>query len=80
MRRAATSIALNVSEGAERRGKDRDLHYSYAAGSARELRSALRVCEAWRYVRPGAVARVRDLLEQELKILWRLQHPKVPRS
>ena len=74
-RRAATRVALNVSEGAERHKKDRELHFSYAAGSARELRSALVIAEAWGYVTAEKLVVVRDLIEQELKVLWRLQHP-----
>src|SRR5271154_3616783 len=74
-KRAAMSVALNVSEGAERRGKDRNLHFSYAAGSARELRSALRIAEAWGYLRAERLVVVRDLIDQELRVLWRLQNP-----
>lgn len=80
MRRAATSIALNVAEGAERRGKDRPLHFSYAAGSARELRAALFVAEKWRYVDAEALRRVRGLIDRELAMLWRLTHPRSTNS
>lgn len=50
LRRAMSSVALNVAEGSDQRGARRASHYSIALGSARESWSALRVAAAWRYV------------------------------
>ena len=74
-RRAATSTALNVDEGARRQGKDRLQLYRISAGSAAELRMALRVACAWGYLEQGAVAETLRLLDAELAMLWRLTHP-----
>jgi four helix bundle protein len=46
LRRAASSIALNVSESAYARGGNRKALLSVAAGSANESRAALRVARA----------------------------------
>jgi four helix bundle protein len=50
LRRALSSVALNVAEGSGQRGARRGSHYSIALGSARESWSALRVAAAWGYV------------------------------
>ncbi|MCE9571652.1 MAG: four helix bundle protein [Deltaproteobacteria bacterium] len=44
--RAATSVALNLAEGAKRRGRDRAHFYRIAAGSAAESRACLDVAAA----------------------------------
>jgi four helix bundle protein len=66
MQRAANSIALNIAEGAERRGRDRAHSFRVASGSAAELRTALRVAVAWRHV-PA------DSIEPALDHLYRLR-------
>ena len=47
LRRAASSVPLNLAEGNRRSGKDRHYHFRVAAGSADELRAALHVASAW---------------------------------
>ena len=47
LRKAAASVPLNLSEGRQRRGKDRRYHWSVAAGSAAEAQSCLLVAQAW---------------------------------
>ena len=71
-RRAATSIALNVAEGGRRRGKDRVHLFRIAAGSAAELRVALRVAQAWGYVEASRLVQAQALLDRELGLLWGL--------
>ena len=48
--RAGSSISLNLAEGNRRAGKDKQNHWRIAAGSADEVRTALRVAEAWGYL------------------------------
>ncbi len=60
LQRAATSVSLNLAEGAKRRGRDRAQFYRIAAGSAAEARACLDVAEAL-----GVVARV------EIEAAWR---------
>ena len=43
LKRASSSTALNLAEGAGREGRDRRQHYRIARGSARETQAALRV-------------------------------------
>lgn len=50
LRRALSSVALNIAEASDQRGARRDSHYSIALGSARESWSALQVAAAWGYI------------------------------
>lgn len=56
VRRAATSVALNLAEGAERVGRDRVHAFRIASGSAAEVRAALRIAVAWGYVSADLMA------------------------
>jgi len=76
MRNATQSMSNNLGEGAGRFGKDRLLHYRYAYGSARELKRLLKFAVAFGHVRDTAIEHLRELLDSELAILWRLTHPK----
>ncbi|MEW6745422.1 MAG: four helix bundle protein [Planctomycetota bacterium] len=74
MRRAASSVPLNLAEGSRRHGKDRLQLYRIAAGSADELRTALRVALAWGELDHSAIAEPLALLDRVLAMLWRLTH------
>ncbi|MEW6747417.1 MAG: four helix bundle protein [Planctomycetota bacterium] len=74
IRRAALSVPLNIAEGSRRHGKDRLQLYRIAAGSADELRTALRVALAWRELDQTAIAEPLALLDRVLAMLWRLTH------
>ena len=74
LRRAATSVALNVAEGARRQGKDRKHLFTVAAGSAAEVRTALAIARGWGYLPATGAERVDALLDRELAMLWRLTH------
>jgi four helix bundle protein len=50
LRRALSSIALNIAEGNRSQGGHRVARFSTAAGSNAESRAALRVAVAWGYV------------------------------
>ena len=66
IRRAASSIALNLAEGSGRAGRDRLHSYRIAQGSTLEVQAGLRLAVAWGYVEETAVAatlaRLDDLL------------------
>ena len=49
MRRAASSIVLNIAEGGGSSGRTRMERYRNALGSAREVRACIEVARAWRY-------------------------------
>jgi four helix bundle protein len=50
LRRAASSIVLNISEGSYARGRNRAALYHVALGSAKETRACLDVALAFGYV------------------------------
>ena len=72
MRSAASSIPLNLAEGRRRLGRDRAHSWRIAAGSAEELRAALRVALAWGDVEATEVSEALDLLDRVLAMLWRM--------
>ncbi len=74
LRRAASSIPLNIGEGNERRGGDRVHHFRVAAGSAAETATALHVAEAWGYARSEALAPALAACDRVRAMLWRLTH------
>jgi four helix bundle protein len=49
MRRAASSIVLNIAEGSGSNGGTRKERYRNALGSAREVVACIEVARAWRY-------------------------------
>ena len=72
MRRAASSIALNLAEGNRSQGGNRVARFSTAAGSTAEVRAALRVAVAWGYVTGEAVLASDELLDRIAAMLHRL--------
>jgi four helix bundle protein len=50
LRRAASSVVLNVAEGSGSFGRVRTVRYRTALGSARETLACLRVAEAFGYI------------------------------
>ena len=50
MRRASSSVALNIAEGMYSRGKNRTARYHTALGSMRETQSCLEVAIAFGYI------------------------------
>ena len=76
VRRAASSVALNLAEGNRRNGQDRMQFFRIAAGSAAEVRAALEVAQAWGMIDTAAVAEAE--LDRVLAMVWRLTHPRRP--
>jgi four helix bundle protein len=76
IRRAGSSVPLNVAEGARRSGRDRNHAYRIAAGSAAEVRAALAVARGWGYVDSARAAAADALLDRTLALLWRLTHSR----
>ena len=72
MRRAASSVALNIAEGNRRAGQDRLQFFRIAAGSAAEVRAALQVGQAWGSIEASPAAEAG--LDRVLAMLWRLTH------
>jgi four helix bundle protein len=74
IRRAGSSVPLNVAEGARRAGRDRQHAYRIAAGSAAEVRAALSIAHGWGYVELEQAQVADALLDRVLALLWRLTH------
>ena len=69
---AASSVALNLGEGARRFGGDRRHLYRIASGSAEEVRTGLRVATAWGHLSERTTARVNAEIDRLQAMLWRL--------
>lgn len=74
LRRSASSVPLNIGEGAYSRGGNATARFQDAAGSASETRSALHVAAAWGYLTAAQQMPVDALLDRILAMLWRLTH------
>ncbi len=72
IRRALSSVALNIGEGSGNEGGTRLARYSPAAGSNAEVRAALRVAIAWGYVSGTEVKAGEQLLDRIAAMLYRL--------
>ena len=72
IRRALSSIALNIAEGSGNEGGTRLSRFSSAAGSNAEVRAGLRVAVAWGYVGAGDVEAGERLLDSIAAMLHKL--------
>jgi four helix bundle protein len=70
LRRASSSVALNMAEGSGSRGGIRNARYRSALGSARETRACLDVAAAFGYCQTGQ--NVRGRLNVVGVTLWKL--------
>src|SRR5690606_18417651 len=69
---AASSIALNLGEGARRCGADRRHLYRIASGSAEEVRTGLRVAAAWGHLSERTTAEVNAEIDRLQAMLYKL--------
>jgi four helix bundle protein len=74
LERAATSIALNLSEGNAVRDGNRKARFKNALGSAYETRSALKVAAAWGHIGEDEAARLDRALDCIAARTYRLIH------
>ena len=72
--RAASSVALNISEADYSDGGNKRARLFTAAGSANETRAALRIATGWGYCSEGETAAAMALLDRIIAMLWRLTH------
>jgi four helix bundle protein len=70
MRRALSSVALNIAEGEHQRDGRARTHFGIAMGSANESRAALEIAEALGYIADQHDAR--DALDRIARSLRRL--------
>jgi four helix bundle protein len=72
LRRALSSVALNIAEGNQSEGGHRLARFSTAAGSNGEARASLRVAIAWGYVLAHEIEAGEELLDRVAAMLHRL--------
>jgi four helix bundle protein len=72
LRRAASSVTLNLAEGSRSKGGNKQKHFAIAHGSANEVRAALQVARAWGWLSDAAAPFA--ILDRLLALLWRLTH------
>jgi four helix bundle protein len=74
LRDATSSIALNIGEATGRTGADRLHHFRIAAGSAEEVRTALRLAVAWGDLPLVVIQPALQRLDRIVGLLWGLTH------
>lgn len=77
LRRAATSVAVNIGEACGKRGADRRRFFEIARGSALECAAALRVLLALGMIKQQRFAAGRALCERLYAMLTRLCRPRM---
>ena len=70
LKRAASSVVLNLAEGQRFDNGNKLRHYKIAQGSAHEVKAALDVAEGWGYI--AHATEERALLDRLLAMLWKL--------
>ena len=76
LRRAATSIPLNLAEGGGLQGGNQKTRFLTALGSAREVGAILEVARRWRYVPEAQLSESLTLLDQVTAQTYRLVNPR----
>jgi four helix bundle protein len=74
MRRACTSVPLNIAEGVHSKGGNQKARFHNAMGSARETMAAIEVSVAARYVDAAGTPEVLRRLDGIVATLWKLTH------
>ena len=72
LRRAGTSVPLNIAEGAHGRGRRKQLSFSVALGSARESRACIHAAAALGYVEGDAYDALLGELDAVIAMLYSL--------
>jgi four helix bundle protein len=74
LKRATSSVPLNLAEGLGHKGGNREQRFHTALGSAREVAACLDVAVAWGYL--GSEAEVIDEADYLVCMLYRLVHSR----
>ena len=72
IRRSATSVPLNIAEGAYSQGRNRTARFYNALGSAKETCSALQVSAAWGYLDKAQISECLALYDKVIATLYKL--------
>ena len=76
LQRAAESVALNIAEAYPATGADRARRFRIASDEATECSAALDLLELRGLLGGETLARLRNLLDRERAMLWRLGHQR----
>ena len=76
LRKARSSMPLNIGEGSHARGSKRNLHYSYAKGSAQESIAILETTVASQHIKEAPP----ELVEMPRRIIGTLHNPQLHRQ
>src|SRR5688572_12885393 len=71
---AAKSIVRNLGEGSGRLGRDRMQYFAVACGSAREVKSSVRICLATGWITDADLVDARPFLDRVMAMTWKLTH------
>jgi four helix bundle protein len=74
IKRAASSVALNLAEGQRLTKGNKPKHYAIAHGSANEVRAAVQTAIAWGWI--DDAEKQLATIDRLLALLWRLNHPR----
>lgn len=74
MRRAASSVVLNLAEGSRSAKGNKQRHFAIAHGSAGEVKAALELAKAWGWIDDARAPR--EILDRLLALIRRLTHPR----
>ncbi|HTL38198.1 MAG TPA: four helix bundle protein [Kofleriaceae bacterium] len=74
IRRAASSVVLNLAEGQRLTKGNKPKHYAIAHGSANEVRAGIKTALAWGWIEDASEPLA--VLDRLLALLWRLTHPR----
>ena len=69
---SASSIVRNLAEGNRRRGGDRMRFFSYAEGSASEVRGSVELAIGWGWIADGGEALA--IVDRLMGLIWGLTH------
>jgi four helix bundle protein len=76
LRRAASSMVLNIAEGRWRAGKDRSNRFRIAAGSASEVQACLELAHAWGLLPTDVLSKPLEMTDRVLAMTWRVLNPR----
>ena len=74
LRRAASSVVLNLAEGSRSSKGNKQRHFALAHGSASEVKAALQLARAWGWIEEARAPSA--ILDRLLALIWRLTHPR----
>ena len=78
IKRAASSVVLNLAEGQRLTKGNKHKHYVIAHGSANEVKAAVQTAIAWGWIEDASTTLA--VLDRLLALLWRLTHARPSRA